>query len=243
MTPDTPSRRLAARTALVTAPVLAGLSTALQPDLSGSATHRLDAMDSGPAAVSAVAFLLSQLPMLVAVLAIGRLLLPRAPRLSAWGTALGVLGCFGHTAFGGLSLVLVEMAHDPAHRTVYAGLLDSVFAGPVMLVSVAGLAGTVLGLLLLGIGLFRTRTGPVWLGPAVWAFLVVEFVGSGLSASASYLSVLLLGAVFWRLALELGAQPAGGPTGEPTGTPTSASSAGSASSSRRRSSAESVSSR
>jgi hypothetical protein len=237
MTPDTPSRRLAARLALVTAPLLAGLSTVLQPDLGGSAARRLTAMDSGPGAVSAAAFLLAQLPMLVAVLAIGRLLLPRAPRLSAWGTALGVVGCFGHTAFGGLSLTFVVMARDHAHRTVYAGLLDSVFSGPVMLVSLAGLAGTVLGLLLLGIGLFRTRTGPVWLGPAIWAFLLVEFVGSGISSHASYLSVLLLGAAFWGLV------PVVAPAGQSGEALTCASSDGSAASSRRRSSVGSASSR
>jgi hypothetical protein len=199
MTPDTPSRLLAARLGLVLAPVLAALSVVLQPDLGGTASDRLAAMDSTRAAVSAAAFLADQLPMLVATLAIGRLLIPTAPRLSSWGTGLGVVGCLGHTAFGGLSLVLVMMGRDAAHRDVYAGLVDEVFSSPIMLVSIAGLAGTVLGLLLLGIGIFRSRTGPVWAGPAIWAFLLVEFVGSNLSPQASYLSVLLLGAAFWAL--------------------------------------------
>ncbi len=199
MTPDSPSRLLAARAALVLAPVLAGLSVVLQPELDGGPAHQLTVLDTVPAAVSAAAFLIGQLPMLVAVLAIGRLLLPAAPRLSAWGTGLGVLGCLGHTAFGGLSLAMVMMARDPEHHDVYAGLLDRVFNSPVMLVSIAGLLGTVLGLLLLGIGLFRTRTGPVWVGPAIWAFLLVEFAGTSLSPHASYLSVLLLGAAFWAL--------------------------------------------
>ena len=199
MTPDTPARLLAARAALLLAPVLAAVSVVLQPDLGGDATDRLAAMDSTPAAISAAAFLLGQLPMLVAILAIGRLLIPAATKLSGWGTGLGVLGTFGHIAFGGLSLVLVAMSHDAAHRSVYAGLVDDVFNSPIMLVSMAGLIGTVLGLLLLGIALFRTRTGPVWVGPAIWAFLVIEFVGSSLSPHASYLSVLLLGAAFWAL--------------------------------------------
>ena len=69
-----------------------------------------------------------------------------------------------------------------------------------MLFSAAGLLGTVVGLLLLGIGLFRTSIGPVWVGPAIWAFLVVEFVGSSVSRYASYLSVLLLAAAFFALA-------------------------------------------
>jgi hypothetical protein len=199
MTPDTPSRLLAARVALILAPVVAGVSVVLQPDLDGSGSARLAAMDSTTAAVSAAAFLVGQLPMLIAILAIGRLQLPSVPRLSAWGTGLGVLGTFGHTAFGGLSLVLLPMSHDEAHHSVYAGLVDDVFNSPIMLVSMTGLVGTVLGLLLLGIGVFRTRTGPIWVGPAMWAFLLVEFVGSGLSTHASYLSVLVLGAAFWAL--------------------------------------------
>jgi hypothetical protein len=200
MYPDTRSRLIAARAALVLGPVLAGVSVILQPDLTGSAADRLDAMRTTVAAVSAIAFLVSQLPLLVAFLAIGRLLLPQAPRLSAWGTGLAVVGCFGHTVFGGTSLVYLMMARDEAHRSVQVDLFDRIQNSPVMVFSALGLLGTVLGLLLLGIGLFRSRTGPVWLGPAVWAFLVVEFVGSSISSYASYLSVLLLGAAFLAIA-------------------------------------------
>lgn len=212
MHPDTRSRLLAARSSLVLGPVLAGISVLLQPDLSGTPRDQLAALGDSPlAAVSAAAFLVSQLPILVAVLAIGRLLLPAAPRLSAWGTALAVLGCFGHTVFGGTSLVYVAMAHDEQHRGVYADLMTRIQSSPIMLFSVAGLVGTVVGLLLLGIGLFRTRTGPAWVGPAIWAFLVVEFVGSSISSYASYASVLLLAAAFFALAAELG-EPSGAPT-------------------------------
>ena len=187
------SRRYAAATALVAAPVLAVVSELLQPDLSGSATQRLAAMADGPLpVVSAVAFLVGQLPMLVAVLAIGHLLRTRAPRLSGWGTGLGVLGAFGHTVFGGTSLVYLAMARDgSAPRATYAHLLDSIENSPIMLFSVVGLVGTVLGVLLLSIGLFRAGVGPRWVGPALWAFLVVEFVGTSLSRFAGYLSGLL----------------------------------------------------
>lgn len=205
MLPDTPSRRCAAQVALIVGPVLAGVSVILQPDLSGSTHDQLLAIGDSPrGTISAVAFLVSQLPFLIAMLAIGRLLLPRAPRLSAWGTALGVLGSFGHTVFGGISMVYVVMANDPKHLDVYARAMDRMNSSPVMIFSAAGLIGTVLGLLLLGIGLFRTRTGPIWVGPAIWAFLLVEFVGSGISSSASYLSVLLLSAPFFTLSALVG---------------------------------------
>lgn len=200
MHPDTPSRLLAARASLVLGPVIAGVSVVLQPDLSGSTSDRLAAMGHWPAAVSAVGFLLSQLPLLIGILAIGRLLLPHAPRLSAWGTALWVLGVFGHTVFGGTSLIYVMMARDESHRAVQTDLFNHIQNSPVMLFSLIGLAGTVVGLLLLSIGLFRTRTGPLWVGPAIWAFLVVEFIGTAISSYASYLSVLLLGAAFVAIA-------------------------------------------
>ncbi|HEX2895201.1 MAG TPA: hypothetical protein VHO29_14480 [Marmoricola sp.] len=203
MHPDTRSRLIAARSSLILAPVVAGVSVVTQPDLGGTAADRLAAMSTPLAALSAVAFLLSQLPMLVAFLAIGRLLLPQAPRLSAWGTGLAVVGCFGHTVFGGTSLVYLMMARD-SHRSIQVDLYDRLQSSPVMIFSALGLLGTVLGVLLLGIGLFRTRTGPVWVGPAIWAFLLVEFVGSAVSVYASYLSVLLLGAAFIALAGVLG---------------------------------------
>jgi hypothetical protein len=202
--PDTRSRLFAARTALVLGPVIAGISVILQPDLDGSPASRLAAMDGSRAAVSAVTFLVSQLPLLIGILAIGRLLLPRAPKLSAWGTALGVVGCFGHTVFGGTSMVYLLMARDESHRAVQAALFDRIQSSPVMIFSAIGLLGTVLGMLLLGIGLYRSRTVPVWVGPTIWAFLVVEFVGTAFSTYASFLSVLLLGAAFVAIAGVLG---------------------------------------
>jgi hypothetical protein len=204
MLPDTPSRRFAAVLSLLLAPVLALVFVVLSPPFPDDPAERLAGFADGPLpAVSAVAFLVMQLPMLVAFLAIGRLLLPGAPRLSAWGTALAVIGCFGHIVFGGLSMAYLVMAHDEANREVYAGLFADIESSPVMILAAAGLLGTVLGELLLSIGLFRTRTGPVWVGPAIWAFLVLEFFVSGLTPLASYLAVVLTGAAFWALALEI----------------------------------------
>jgi hypothetical protein len=218
MLPDTPSRRLAAVLSLLLAPVLALVFVALSPPFPDDPAERLAGFADGPLpAVSAVAFLVMQLPMLVAFLAIGRLLLPGAPRLSAWGTALAVLGCFGHIVFGGLSMAYLVMAHDEANREVYAGLFADIEGSPVMILAAAGLLGTVLGELLLSIGLFRTRTGPVWVGPAIWAFLVLEFFVSSLTPLASYLAVLLTGAAFWALAHEIRVRARSGGPHEPAG--------------------------
>jgi hypothetical protein len=109
------------------------------------------------------------------------------------------------------------MAHDEANREVYAGLFADIESSPVMILAAAGLLGTVLGELLLSIGLFRTRTGPVWVGPAIWAFLVLEFFVSGLTPLASYLAVVLTGAAFWALALEIRSRSHVDRGGQPVG--------------------------
>lgn len=208
MLPDTPSRRAAAIAGLLTAPVLSLVSVALQPPFQDDSAAELAGFADGWAPiVSAACFVVAQLSILVAVLAIGRLLLPRAPRLSAWGTALGVLGCFGHAVFGGIALTYLVMARDEARREEYAALMDAILESPVMIVAIVGMVGFVLGLLLLGIGLFRTRVGARWAGPAIWGFLLLEFVGSNFSEYASYLAVLLFGAGFFAVAVELIGKP------------------------------------
>jgi hypothetical protein len=184
--------------------VLFAVSTVFQPDLTGSGQAVLARLDAAGwhAAVSAAAFLLAQLPYIAAALGIGHLLRDRAPRLGAWGTVLSVVGAFGHTVFGGISLVFVVMAGDEAHRRAYARLFGDLQSSPVMAFSLLGTVGFVVGLLLLSIGVFRGRVGPRWVGPAVWVFLVVEFAGTALSGYASYVSTTIMIVVFLTLARE-----------------------------------------
>ncbi len=111
-----------------------------------------------------------------------------------------MLGAFGHALFGGVSLTYLLMASDTTNHPVYAKLVSDIESSPVMLTSVVGLAGTVLGLLLLSIALFRSGVGPRWVGPVLWAFLVVEFVGTSMSRYASFMSAVLLVLAFGALA-------------------------------------------
>lgn len=201
MIPATRSRRAVAALALVAAPLLAGGAVLTQPDLSGSPAQQLAAVHQAALApVSAALFVVSQLALLVALPAIGRLALPGAPRASAWGTALGVVGAFGHAVYGGVMLVVVAMGRDTGHRAAYAALLGRLQGSPLMVFSVLGLAGTVLGLVLLGIALQRAGVGPRWVGPTLVAFVVVEFAGGAVSSSASYVSTVLLLLSFAALA-------------------------------------------
>jgi hypothetical protein len=185
----------------MTSAVLLAGSAVTQPQLTGGASGKLAAIASagGRADLSAVLFAVAQLPFMLGVLGVGALLRPGARRLGGIGTGLAVAGAFGHALFGGVSLTYLVMARESAGQPAYARLVTDIESSPVMLVSVIGLAGTVLGLLLLSIALFRTGVGPRWVGPALWAFLVVEFVGGTLSDYASYLSSVLLVVAFVAL--------------------------------------------
>jgi hypothetical protein len=60
---------------------------------------------------------------------------------------------------------------------------------------------------LLSIGLFRSRTGPRWVGPVLWAFLGLEFAGGALSPYPSCLAILCFAAAFLALARVSAARP------------------------------------
>lgn len=175
-----PARRTGLAVCLVTTAALSAVSNATAPDFPADAADRLQAIaDAGDRAwVSAFAFVLAQLPFLLAVLGLGALLRDRVPRLALVATGLAVLGGFGHAVFGGVAMVGIVLAADGPHRAVHADVLVDVESSPVMAFAVLGLLGTVLGLVLLSVALWRARLGPRWVPVLLGAFLVVEFAGS-----------------------------------------------------------------
>jgi hypothetical protein len=198
-------RRTAAAAGLVTTVLLMIVSTVLAPEFPAGSAAQLAAIDEGGfrAAVSAFGFTLAQLPFIVGVLGIGHLLRDRAPRLSNVGTGLAVVGGFGHAVYGGVTMLQLEMAADVANRAVHARMLEQLESGPAVAFMAMGLFGTVLGVLLLSIGLFRAGVGPRWVGPALWAFLVVEFAGHAVSDWGSHLAVILYTAAFGAIAVTI----------------------------------------
>ena len=196
-------RRTLAASGLVLAALLSVMWTLLEPPFPSGYAARLAAVQEAgtTALVSAAVFALSQLPMLVAVVAMGRLARDASPRLAGTGTALAVVGAFGHSVFAGVSLVSVLMARDVENRDVHAALLEELEGEPaVMLFAAAGLLGTVLGLLLLSVALWRSGAVARWIPPVIWAFLVVEFVGANLSDYATYVAGTCLVIAFGALA-------------------------------------------
>lgn len=188
---------------LATCGVLTVISVLLMPDFSGSDVQRLQAIAAAPAtaAVSALLFVASQLPFAVGLAGVAHLLRDRTPVLAALGVVLAVLGGFGHAVYGGVNLVMLQMAKDPANATVHADVLSGAGSGPAVPFMAMGLLGTVLGLVLLGIAVWRAGVGPRWLGPVLILFVVVEFAGAGISVWAGYASAVLFLVGFLTLAL------------------------------------------
>lgn len=203
-------RRTVAAVGLVTTALLTFVSVLLAPPFAGNVTDQLAEIDQAgtSATISALTFTLAQLPFIVAVLGIGHLLRRRAPVLSNVGATLAVIGGFGHSVFGGVSMVQLSMAADTPNRAVHAQILEQVESGPAAAFMAMGLIGTVLGILLLSIGLFRGRVVARWVPVALWAFLVIEFVGSNFTEWASPASGLLYVVSFTAIAATIWRSPA-----------------------------------
>lgn len=202
-------RRTVAAIGLVGAVVTSAAWTLLEPAFPSDHAERLAAIDQGGtgAAVSAAFFPLSQAFMLAAVLGIGHLLRHGAPLLSNLGTSLAVLGVLGHSVFAGAMLMTVTMAADQGNRELYAGLVRDFESSPMIAFAAVGLLGTVLGLLLLSIGIWRAQITPRWVPASLGLFLVVEFVGSALSDYAAYASLVCLAIAFSALARAVAQSP------------------------------------
>jgi hypothetical protein len=188
---------------LATCAVLTVVAVLTMPDFSGSQIQWLQEIAAAPAAsaVSALLFVGSQLPFAVGLAGVAHLLRDRTPVLAALGAALAVLGAFGHAAYGGVNLVMLQMAKDSANAAVHADVLSGVGSGPAVPFMAMGVLGTVLGLVLLGIAVWRAGVGPRWLGPVLVLFVVVEFAGAGISVWAGYASAVLFLVGFLTLAL------------------------------------------
>lgn len=196
--------RLVAAGALVSTAALMVVSTVTQPRFPADTTERLAAIaEAGNSAVvSIVAFTLSQLPFLIGVVAIAALAVGRARKTAVVGGVLATLGGFGHTVFGGIGLSHLAMADAP-HRETMGEVVGAIESGPAAVFMAMGLLGTVLGLLVLGIALFRSHAVPRWIPIALWVFLVVEFLGANLSEWASPTAGAIYLAAFTGIGLEL----------------------------------------
>ena len=108
---------------------------------------------------------------------------------------------------GGFQLGSAMMAADTTNRDVYVALLASPPPPALLVLMMAGTIGTALGLILIGAGLMRAGLGARWVPYALWAFVLVEFAGTSLTAWASLASGLLYLAAFTGLAVAVWQSP------------------------------------
>jgi hypothetical protein len=202
-------RRTTAATGLVGSAVLAAAATVIyQPHTGGVPAAVLTSLQRDPASanLSAILMVLQGFAAVIAALAIGHLLRDRFPLLSSVGTSLAALGGFAEAVATTFTLAFLPMAQDPAHHATYlqviaqADRLQNLF-------SLVGLLGTVIGTLLLSIGLFRAHINPRWAAPTIWAFLVLEFVGSGFAPAFGLAAVTLGVIAYTALAVTVWTSP------------------------------------
>ena len=200
----TPARLFAA-TCLVATALLSVISMLSQPEFSADPAERLAAIDAAGAsgAISLLTFVLAQLPFMVAVVAIALLARPGAPRLSVHRRRPGrhrwlrARGLRRHRPGLPRDVQRRRQQGRARRRRDQGGVRTGV------IFMAAGLLGTVIGLVLLGIALFRSQVVPRWIPVALWSFIVTEFVLTNLSEWASPAAGLLYVAAFTGIAVQL----------------------------------------
>lgn len=207
----TQNLRLAVSTCWVLAALGFLVSVLLEPDYGDSSADTLNDLvgaGSGPA-ISFFAFAAAQLPFMVAAAGLAVWLYPAAPKLASVGGVLVLLGGFGEAVYSGIEISETTMADDPTNIEIYAKLVDDIQGNPWMIPFLAlGLLGTVLGVVVLGSALLRARTEPRWVGPLLWAWIVLVFVGESVSSAwAVYASVLCMAVAFCAIALSIAGSP------------------------------------
>lgn len=194
--------RTAVAISLVVGAALIVVSVLLMPDFSGGHRERLEAIAAAQATstISSMSFTVSQLFLAVGLVGVAHLVRSHVPVLATVGAVLVVLGGFGHAVYGGVNLVMLSMAQDAAAIDVHVAVLQRVESGVTIPFMAAGLLGTVLGFIVLGVAVWRGGLGPRWVGPAMIVWVVLEFVGSNFSQWAGYASGALYAVIFGALA-------------------------------------------
>ncbi|MEV0272261.1 hypothetical protein AB0H43_26080 [Hamadaea sp. NPDC050747] len=134
------------------------------------------------------------LAIIPAVLFLGELAGSRRFRLAAAGTVVafvGVLGV-GYLLANDVLLYAASQAKDQAGAVEVVSAYES--SGVVVVATVLGVLGNLIGLILLGIALIRARTVPVWVGVSVITAPVLSVVGE-----ASAVLALAIGAYALQL--------------------------------------------
>jgi hypothetical protein len=193
-------RRVAAASLVVAGVLLAGF-TALEPAFHADGVRALESVRDahGASVASHTMFTVAQLPLLLGLLAFVHVVRRRSPRVAMVTAILVALGGFGHMVYAGVSGIRLELAGQSDLERMGA-LLEDIDGGAFTVYAAFGLLGTVFGTILLATLAIRTRVAPRWVGPALVAFVAMEFFLSNAIAAASWAAGLLYAAALVALA-------------------------------------------
>jgi hypothetical protein len=174
-------RRTLAGASMIVAPLLSLASVSTQPEAEGGAAGQLAAIAEHPGGtqLSILLFIFSQLVFLAAVLGIMHLLRDRGVVLGHIGGVLALAGLFGHAVTGGSFLVVLQMVGAEADRGQMTALLERTQdSSSFIIFALMGLAGFLLGFIILAVGLWRARVAPGWVPALIVVSFVLEFIAS-----------------------------------------------------------------
>ncbi len=147
-------------------------------DSTGAEALALEAAHPGLMRLGSLAAMLASLLMVPVVLGVKRLLGGRSPRLGFVGTVLTGAGymCYFAIVFSGITTSV--MAERGGPLADYAAVIDSSQSDPSAIwVFLLFVLGNLVGTLLLGLALVRSRAVPLWAGAAVIAWPVLHVIG------------------------------------------------------------------
>jgi hypothetical protein len=194
------SDRILAATCIA-APLFGVVAGAANPALGGSSSSQLLAISNHSAAfyVYAICILISSYLLVPAVLAIMAVIKASRPGWALAGGALTLVGALIAVGDAATELVYWQMGQPRADHGQMVALADRYDAavGASLVYNIGGIV-TILGLVLLGIGVWRSAAAPRWVGVALPVGAIANIAGFSMGSPAvlvgSYL-VLLAGFV------------------------------------------------
>jgi hypothetical protein len=192
--------KIAVGICLIGAPLLTLVSTVVSPALKSDEAAQVAVIAAHPARYYAFAlFTFAGIAMMIpAILGLTHLTRDRAPGWGNWGGSLALLGAIIAAGDAATQWLIWQMGAAGADQAQMAALLkryDSA-VGSSLPFSIGGLA-ILVGVVLLGIGLYRARAVPAWTAAGFVLGIVLNLVGF----TAASLAILILSSLILLLAL------------------------------------------
>lgn len=186
-------RRTLGGICLILAPILFAIAEITYPSSDGNGAAQLDlAARNHDVMLADIYFgIASAILFMPAVYALLQITRRRAVVLGHVAAILTVTGvCLAHLALGGLQLMLWAMAAPGVDRQAMAAFIDKTMQNPAGLPLVLGHELFALGIIVVGIAVWRSGFGYRWAGPAIAIGVVLDIVGGTIGLPDVLVSVV-----------------------------------------------------